>query len=86
MEIRDLDATEALDNEALANVSGGGIVARRYLGRASVTTNWQYHGERSMAFLGNVYLQGKGWTKKFRTVRTWSRKQIFKSYYNVFMR
>ena len=85
MEIKDLEFAEDLDKAALQQVAGGGVVARHHVGSTSSLTNWQYHGEASTAFLGNVYLHGKGWTKKYRTERTWSRKQIFKKYYNVFL-
>ncbi len=83
MNVADLNISKDLDQSALSAVSGGGIVARQYLGSNTQTSSWAYHGERATAFLGNVYVYGKGWTRKFRSVRTWSRKQIFRSYYNI---
>ena len=83
MNITDLNISSDLDRSALSAVRGGGIVARQHLGNSVQTTNWQYHGESALAFLGNVYVYGKGWTKKYRTVKTWSRKQIFRAFYNV---
>ena len=85
MQISDLNISSDLDRSALSAVRGGGVVARQYLGSTMQTSNWQYHGERGLAFLGNVYIHGKGWTKKFRTVRTYSRKQIFNAFYNVYV-
>ncbi len=85
MQISELNVSSDLDRSALSAVRGGGIVARQHLGSTMQSTNWQYHGERGLAFLGNVYIRGKGWTKKFRTVRTYSRKQIFRAFYNVYV-
>ena len=86
MQIADLNLSSDLDRSALSAVNGGGIVARRYLGRTSQVSRWQYHGERALAFLGNVYIHGKGWTRKFKTVKTYSRKQIVQAFYNVYVR
>ena len=85
MNISDLNISSDLDRSALSAVRGGGIVGRQYLGSTTQTTNWQYHGEAALAFLGNVYVYGKGWTKKFRTVKTYSRTQIFRAFYNVYV-
>ena len=83
MNISDLNISSELDSEALASLAGGAIVARQYLGSTSQYSNWSYHGERALAFLGNVYVYGRGWTRKFRTVKTWTRTQTFRSFYNV---
>ena len=85
MNITDLNISSDLDRSALSAVRGGGVVARSYLGSSTQYTNWQYHGEHALSFLGNVYVHGKGWAKKFRTVKTYSRKQIFKAFYNVYV-
>ena len=83
MNIVDLNIASDLDRSALAAVRGAGIVARSYLGSSNHYTNWSYQGEHAMAFLGNYYVHGKGWTKRFRTAKTWTRKQIFKKYFEV---
>ena len=85
MNITDLNISSDLDRSALSAVRGGGVVARQYLGSSTQYSSWQYHGEAALAFLGNVYIHGRGWTKKFRTVRTYSRKQIFRAFYNVYV-
>ena len=83
MIVADLNISNDLDQAALSAVAGGGIVARQHVGSTRQFTSWQYHGERALAFLGNVYVYGKGWTRQYRTVKTWSRKEIFKAYYNI---
>ena len=85
MNISDLNISEELDSAALAGLAGGSIVARRYLGSSTQNGSWSYHGERALRFLGNVYVHGRGWTKKFLTVKCWSRKQYFKQYFNVYV-
>ena len=84
MIVADLNVSNDLDQAALSAVAGGGgIVAREIVGTSRQHTSWQYHGERALAFLGNVYVYGKGWTRKYRSVKTWSRTEIFKAYYNI---
>ena len=85
MNMTDLNISSDLDRSALSAVRGGGVIARSYLGGYTQNSSWQYHGEYAQAFLGNVYVYGKGWAKKFRTVKTYSRKQIFKAFYNVYV-
>ena len=85
MQISDLNISSDLDRSALSAVRGGGIVARHYLGNTMHNTSWQYQGERGLAFLGNVYIKGKGWARKYRTVKTYTRKQIFQAFYNVYV-
>ena len=86
MQISDLNISNELDQNALSVVNGGGIVGRRYLGSHMSSSNWRYHGERALAFLGNVYIRGKGWTRKFKSVRTYSRTQVLKAFYHVYVR
>ena len=85
MNISDLNISSELDSEALASLAGGAIVARQYLGSSSQYSNWSYRGESALAFLGNVYVYGRGWTKKFRTVRCWTRTQVLKQFFNVYV-
>ncbi len=83
MIVADLNVSNELDQAALSAVAGGGIIARQHLGSTVQSTSWAYRGERALAFLGHVYVYGKGWTRKYRTVKTWTRTQIFRSYFNV---
>ena len=83
MIVADLNVSNELDQAALSAVAGGGIISRQYLGSTMQTSSWAYRGERATHFLGYVYVAGKGWKRKLRTQKTWTRTQIFKSFYNV---
>ena len=47
---------------------------------------WRYTGRRSSRFVGNVYLSGKGWVRKYRTAYQYKREQYKTNHFNEFWR
>jgi len=85
--INNLPLNVDLDKAAMSAVLGGGRVAYEYLGSSVGSLSaWRYTGRRSRRFVGNVYLSGKGWVRKYRTAYQYKREQYKTNHFNEFWR
>ena len=83
--IENLALNADLDKAAMSAVIGGGRVAWEFLGsNVGSMSAWSYTGRYSRRFIGNVYLSGKGWTRKYRTSYQYKREQYKTNNYNEF--
>ena len=48
-------------------IVGAGRVAWEYLGTSYRIGSWNYTGNSTKRFVGNVYKSGHGWVAKYRT-------------------
>ena len=71
--INDLEINNDLDQSAMAAVIGGARVAWEYTGSSiGRMSSWRYTGRYFRRFVGNSYLSGKGWSRKYRTATSTS--------------
>ena len=83
--ITNLPLNVELDKAAMSAVLGGGRVGYEYLGSSYGSMSaWRYTGRRSRRFVGNVYLSGKGWVRKYRTAYQYKREQYKTNNFNEF--
>ncbi|WP_078118105.1 hypothetical protein [Thiosocius teredinicola] len=85
LNIENLALNADLDKAAMSAVVGGGRVAWEFLGSTVGSMSaWSYTGRSTRRFIGNVYLSGKGWTRKYRTSYQYKREQYKHNHYNEF--
>ncbi|WP_078118120.1 hypothetical protein [Thiosocius teredinicola] len=85
LNIENLALNADLDKAAMSAVVGGGRVAYEFLGSTVGSMSaWSYTGRSTRRFLGNVYLSGKGWTRKYRTSYQYKRVQYKLNHFNEF--
>ncbi|WP_078118123.1 hypothetical protein [Thiosocius teredinicola] len=85
LNIENLALNADLDKAAMSAVVGGGRVAYEFLGSTVGSMSaWSYTGRSTRRFIGNVYLSGKGWTRKYRTSYQYKRVQYKLNHFNEF--
>ncbi|WP_078118121.1 hypothetical protein [Thiosocius teredinicola] len=83
--IENLERHRCFDNSALRAIIGAGLVCRRFVGSTiTAWTPWRYTGRVTRRFLGNVYLSGKGWARKYRASYQYMRCQFKYNHYDDF--
>ncbi|WP_078118117.1 hypothetical protein [Thiosocius teredinicola] len=85
LNIENLALNADLDKAAMSAVVGGGRVAYEFLGSTVGSMSaWSYTGRSTRRFIGNVYLSGKGWTRKYKTSYQYKRVQYKLNHFNEF--
>ncbi len=85
--IDNLELDKNLDKAAMSTIVGGGRVGWEFLGSSVGSMSaWSYTGRSTRRFIGNVYLSGKGWTRKYRTSYQYKRQQYKYNHYNEFFK
>ncbi len=83
--IVDLSESTELTRKAMNAIVGAGRVAWDYLGSSYSYGSYNYTGNSSKSFMGNVYRSGLGWVSKYRTRYQYKQTNYkYNNYYEYF--